>query len=448
MQAAGASSSATIPEQDNNLASPVPAVSNNVPGFKYKYPQAAPTPPGVDDTEWNKIYTAADSRNYNRHHKSAIESKKYRERGETYQLALKMLEEKREKAKKVAEGGLSTPKSTQKAKAPATAKKSDFPATIKKETSTASRDASPGGDKMTMGIAEKIKSEGRARKTSSVAPSDHGTPGPSSAPKMSSPAPPPAKMEKPAPKKRGTATTVKKPGPKPKNRGGKFHPAPSISSGLLIYFIGKSGTPSSAGPRRPASRGNESTGSSSDDQRYCICKGRDDHRLMVECEAEDCDEWYHCSCLGMDEDDVNRLLDRFICPKCKTDKLFTTWRRVCRYSNVGKELGIVTCRNPARVGDDEKPSEGPPSKYCSEECKIKFMQYLLNKVRDDDKPSMGGALNRAEVSFLIKDKNIAQIHALGQKPRLPKKEGADPSKSNSHNGQLRKANFYRPSSWT
>lgn len=58
----------------------------------------------MDDTEWNKIYTAADSRNYNKHNKSANESKKYRERGDTYELALKMLEEKREKANKAASG--------------------------------------------------------------------------------------------------------------------------------------------------------------------------------------------------------------------------------------------------------------------------------------------------------------------------------------------------------
>src|SRR3954452_11558028 len=95
------------------------AISNNAPGFKYKYPQAKPTPPGVDDTEWNKIYTAADSRNYNKHNKSATESKKYREKGETYDLALLMLKEKREKAKKLAAGEGPVSK---KAKASATKK--------------------------------------------------------------------------------------------------------------------------------------------------------------------------------------------------------------------------------------------------------------------------------------------------------------------------------------
>ena len=71
---------------------------------------------------------------------------------------------------------------------------------------------------MAMGIAEKIKSEGRARKTSSAAPpSDLGTPVPTPAKKSNSPGPPPPpKADKP--KKKGTASALprKKPGPKPK----------------------------------------------------------------------------------------------------------------------------------------------------------------------------------------------------------------------------------------
>jgi COMPASS component SPP1 len=66
--------------------------------YKYKYPEAYPTPPGEDDETWNKLFTAADSRLYNRHGKSATESKKYRASGETYQLALRMLQERKEKA--------------------------------------------------------------------------------------------------------------------------------------------------------------------------------------------------------------------------------------------------------------------------------------------------------------------------------------------------------------
>ena len=78
-----------------------------------------------------------------------------------------------------------------------------------------------------MGIAEKIKSEGRARKVLSVAASsDHGTPAPTlPAPalpvpvkKAASPAPRPPKPTNP-PKKKGTAL-IKKATRKKANPGG------------------------------------------------------------------------------------------------------------------------------------------------------------------------------------------------------------------------------------
>jgi COMPASS component SPP1 len=214
---------------------PFAVISNNKPGFKYKYPQASPTPPGEDDTVWNKVYTAADSRMYNKHHKNANESRKYRESGETRALAIKMLASNKEKhanaiaAAKASGVPLSAVRSTPKASTPAMAPKKKE---IKKEASSSSRDGTPGGDAIPMSISEKIKSEGRARKAPPAPPSSsQGTPAPSSAPKqgtpsatvkqgtpsggvqMNSPVPekanaPPPKMPKPA--KKGTATTVKK----------------------------------------------------------------------------------------------------------------------------------------------------------------------------------------------------------------------------------------------
>lgn len=80
-----------------------------------------------------------------------------------------------------------------------------------------------------MGIAEKIKSEGRARKPSSVATSsDRGTPAPTVVKKASSPGPPPVKADKP-PKKKGTAAPVKKTAPKSKLTGmSKYMPLMGI----------------------------------------------------------------------------------------------------------------------------------------------------------------------------------------------------------------------------
>ena len=382
----------------------MPPISNNVPGFRYKYPQAKPTPPGVDDTEWNKLFTAADSRFYNKHGKNAKESEKYRIRGETYELALRMLEEKREKNKLIAAGVLPA-----KARKIPALKKGESSTTLKRESSTASRDATPSfgasfGD-MTLGIAEKIKSEGRARKViPGASSSDRGTPAPS-VPKPTNALPPPPKVDKPPIKKKGTAVPLKKPTSKPKNDG----------TG--------SATPNSRPSQTPGPRTANSTDDESNDGgEYCICRGPDDHRMMVCCEGG-CEDWYHCSCVGIDETDTKELLDRYVCPRCTTAEKFTTWKPMCRYYNVGIFQGKPACKKHARVTMD------PPSKYCSDEHREAFWAFVKSRVREDDKPSMGGALNQKEIGWILKQSNTAKdVHDLGGKPRLPKKDEADPSK--------------------
>jgi COMPASS component SPP1 len=162
----------------------------------------------------------------------------------------------------------------------------------------------------------------------------------------------------------------------------------------------------------------DSDSESNDGGEYCICRGPDDHRMMVYCDGG-CEDWYHCSCVGIDEDDAKELLDRFICPKChKEGVLFTTWKRMCRCNNVP----TIKCRRAARVAME------PPSKYCSDECAHLFWKYVESLIRKDDAPSIGGALNHKEVSQLLAAAPTPEeFHKLGQKPRLPVKEGADPS---------------------
>jgi COMPASS component SPP1 len=134
-------------------------------------------------------------------------------------LALKILAERNEQAAKAAAdaaAGIVAPtKKSTKPKAPPKA------ASIVKESSVSSRDVTPGyADRIPMSISEQIKSEGRARKAASAIPSsNHGSPGPTSAPKQSSPAPVLVKSEKPPTKKKGTAAPVKRPKPKAKPEG-------------------------------------------------------------------------------------------------------------------------------------------------------------------------------------------------------------------------------------
>jgi len=140
---------------------------------------------------------------------------------------------------------------------------------------------------------------------------------------------------------------------------------------------------------------------------------------MVYCDGG-CEDWYHCSCVKVDEADAKELLDRFICPRCTTDTLFTTWKRMCRVYNVP----TIKCRRAARVVGE------PPSMYCSDEHTTAFWEYAVSLIRTDSAPTRGGALNREELAKLLGAcKSAEDFHALGQKPRLPKKEGADPSET-------------------
>lgn len=140
--------------------------------------------------------------------------------------------------------------------------------------------------------------------------------------------------------------------------------------------------------------------------------------MMVNCEGG-CDDWFHCSCIGMDVADAKELLDRFICDTCKTDSKFTTWKRMCR------NVKISGCRNACR------PNANPPSKFCSDECKYAWgVWHKHNRFREEDIPSMGGALNVYEVEeILMQCQNKYDLDLLGRKPRLTKREGGDPSKS-------------------
>lgn len=53
----------------------------------------------------------------------------------------------------------------------------------------------------------------------------------------------------------------------------------------------------------------------------------------------------------------------------------------------------------------------------------------MDIVRSDDEDSRGGALSRGEIGWLLRNVTTAtDVYALGSKPRLPIKEGADPSK--------------------
>ncbi|KAL3426581.1 PHD-finger domain-containing protein [Phlyctema vagabunda] len=347
--------------------SPLPAFKDIE--FKFKYSEAKPVPEGVSPAEWNKIYTAADSRMYNKHGKSAINSKKYRQSKETHHLAVTMLEERREKAKKEASGtgGASSKASTPK---PPAAQKS-----------TQLRADTPGNERVMTSISESAKSEGRPRKAVSAAPSSkQGTPAPSSAealPKMS-----PTKAAKSSQPKKKT------------KKAPRFETHPNTNSAK-------------------SAPGSEDESGSDDGGEYCLCHGPDNHRPMIRCDGG-CDDWYHCECVGINAADATELVDRYICPLCKTTEKFTTYKPMCRANQMNG------CRKAASLNID------PPSKYCSEEHKAVWARVIYSKFRQDMTPSLGGRLNVHEAAAIFEAvKTKRELDALGQKPKLP---NADPNR--------------------
>jgi COMPASS component SPP1 len=95
---------------------------------------------------------------------------------------------------------------------------------------------------------------------------------------------------------------------------------------------------------------------------FCICRKGDNHTWMIACDGG-CDEWFHGKCINMKQE-VEVLIDKYICAACTTDEKFTTWKRLCRR---------IVCGQPARV--DKKP----PSKYCSDDCAVKFFTTRLDR---------------------------------------------------------------------
>ncbi|KAH0838335.1 hypothetical protein J3R83DRAFT_6614 [Lanmaoa asiatica] len=103
-----------------------------------------------------------------------------------------------------------------------------------------------------------------------------------------------------------------------------------------------------------------------DDKLYCVCKTRyDEDRMMIACDR--CDEWFHTLCVNMPDLEID-LVDQFICPPCiqKHPHLRTTWKRRCLFG--------LQHENPSSPEACHKPSRGAFSKYCTDDCGIKYMR--------------------------------------------------------------------------
>ncbi|KAI0348003.1 hypothetical protein BDW22DRAFT_1321109 [Trametopsis cervina] len=110
-----------------------------------------------------------------------------------------------------------------------------------------------------------------------------------------------------------------------------------------------------------------------DDKLYCICKTKyDEDRVMIACDR--CDEWYHTQCVNMPDLEVD-LVDQFICPVCIANNphlpLKTTYKRRCHTG--------LNHPHPSSPSACHKPARGAFSKYCSDDCAVRFMQSKIRR---------------------------------------------------------------------
>jgi COMPASS component SPP1 len=187
--------------------------------------------------------------------------------------------------------------------------------------------------------------------------------------------------KRPLPRKKGTATTMKKAPPSKKRKlESARSDTPSSRMSRPAFKTGSSkGTPVNSSPA-PSNRSGsvdpdeeeeeEEEGTPVSDDLYCLCRRPDTGTFMIGCDG--CDDWFHGKCVSIEERDKN-LIDKFMCPRCTEAGGRTTWKRICRRSG---------CRLPARVGKNKQGSHG--SKYCSDECGVAFFRQMTATARGNE----------------------------------------------------------------
>jgi COMPASS component SPP1 len=126
---------------------------------------------------------------------------------------------------------------------------------------------------------------------------------------------------------------------------------------------------------------------------YCICRKPDSGEWMIACDF--CDQWYHGTCIKLDESD-SPLIVKYCCPPCvEKGKGQTVWRRKCR---------LKECKNPV---------DGNGTKYC---CRAHGLLFFRTKVGPGAKYS--NALDEGTLASLMDQcKNVEDFRALGGEVR-------------------------------
>jgi COMPASS component SPP1 len=124
-----------------------------------------------------------------------------------------------------------------------------------------------------------------------------------------------------------------------------------------------------------------------DDKLYCICKAKfnddEESRSMLAC--DNCDEWYHASCMKIPEEKV-KFVDQFICSLCELNSTQRT-----------------TMKQPCSRDDCDGIAPVPLSKYCCQECGILVAASKIAKIKSANGLSIIKAADKMLQVPLIKN---------------------------------------------
>ncbi|POR37286.1 Set1 complex component spp1 [Tolypocladium paradoxum] len=168
-------------------------------------------------------------------------------------------------------------------------------------------------------------------------------------------------------KKKGTASTIKKPPKRPRNSepGKKTKKAKSERTGQ--------GTDEASGD------------DDSDNGPYCLCRGPDDHRWMICC--ENCEDWFHGECIKMNKEIGENLIEKFICPNCTKGDLTTIYKKTC---------ALGACRKSARL------TQNQPSVFCSNEHAQTWWERIVGRLpKGQVKAGLSDQLSQDEFMALL-----------------------------------------------
>jgi COMPASS component SPP1 len=156
-----------------------------------------------------------------------------------------------------------------------------------------------------------------------------------------------------AKKKKGTASVVKN---SKRAKGGR-------RSSKTAKKKGDAASSQQASSPHGGEGSDDDSGSESDQNVYCICRGPDNHRFMIACDR--CEDWFHGDCVGMDKYTGENLVQRYICPKCYEEKRYVT-----RYK---KTCSLEGCDKPARIYNQKDASIF----CCDEHCHLWWEQLIV-----------------------------------------------------------------------